>query len=264
MRSRFLPKFATTITTTVALALVSNVSSAQAYQVFFGEDLSDSPDNATTPLPTFPNSTQAEADFLSQLTGVGTEDFENFATTEASPLDLVFPGAGTATLLGTGEINLDTSFDSGNGAYPISGTQNWLSFLGDGGFNVSFTESIAAFGFYITDLGSTQLNLELTLADGSIQNILVPNSTRFDDPPAGSGSILYYGIIAENPGEEFTNVAFTFPGDSTRSGDGIGLDDITIGTRQQVVPEPLTILGAGVAVAFGTGFKRKLANANKK
>ncbi len=31
-----------------------------------------------------------------------------------------------------------------------------------------------------------------------------------------------------------------------------------------VVPEPLTILGAGTAIAFGTGFKRKLGKANKK
>ena len=30
------------------------------------------------------------------------------------------------------------------------------------------------------------------------------------------------------------------------------------------VPEPLTILGAGTAIAFGTGFKRKLAKVKKK
>ena len=30
------------------------------------------------------------------------------------------------------------------------------------------------------------------------------------------------------------------------------------------VPEPLTILGAGTAIAFGAGFKRKLAKAKKK
>lgn len=32
----------------------------------------------------------------------------------------------------------------------------------------------------------------------------------------------------------------------------------------QQVPEPLTILGAGAAIAFGTGFKRKLGKADKK
>ncbi len=37
-------------------------------------------------------------------------------------------------------------------------------------------------------------------------------------------------------------------------------DNLTV----MVVPEPLTILGAGIAVAFGTGFKRKLAKTKKK
>lgn len=32
----------------------------------------------------------------------------------------------------------------------------------------------------------------------------------------------------------------------------------------QAVPEPLTIFGAGIAIAFGTSFKRKLAKTNKK
>lgn len=43
-------------------------------------------------------------------------------------------------------------------------------------------------------------------------------------------------------------------------GEGVGLyrADIT------VVPEPLTILGAGTAIAFGTAFKRKLSKAKKK
>ncbi len=32
----------------------------------------------------------------------------------------------------------------------------------------------------------------------------------------------------------------------------------------QVVPEPLTILGAGTAIVFEAGFKRKLAKAKNK
>lgn len=41
-----------------------------------------------------------------------------------------------------------------------------------------------------------------------------------------------------------------------------GIDNWSV--EIQVVPEPLTILGAGTAVAFGTSFKRKLAKAKKK
>ncbi|WP_412093201.1 PEP-CTERM sorting domain-containing protein [Crocosphaera watsonii WH 8501] len=35
-------------------------------------------------------------------------------------------------------------------------------------------------------------------------------------------------------------------------------------TEGTPIPEPLTILGAGTAIAFGAGFKRKLAKAKKK
>ncbi len=37
-----------------------------------------------------------------------------------------------------------------------------------------------------------------------------------------------------------------------------------ISAQSNVVPEPLTIFGAGTAIGFGTGFKRKLAKAKKK
>ena len=38
----------------------------------------------------------------------------------------------------------------------------------------------------------------------------------------------------------------------------------TVNTNVAPIPEPLTILGAGTAIAFGTGFKRKLGKAKKK
>lgn len=48
-------------------------------------------------------------------------------------------------------------------------------------------------------------------------------------------------------------------------GEGINFNVEVFGFGQvETVPEPLTILGAGTAIAFGTGFKRKLAKAKKK
>lgn len=43
-------------------------------------------------------------------------------------------------------------------------------------------------------------------------------------------------------------------------GSGDNADSYTLNVA---VPEPLTILGAGTAIAFGTGFKRKLAQAKR-
>ncbi|ACB52269.1 hypothetical protein cce_2921 [Crocosphaera subtropica ATCC 51142] len=37
-----------------------------------------------------------------------------------------------------------------------------------------------------------------------------------------------------------------------------------IATEVQAVPEPLTMLGAGAAIAFGAGFKRKLGKVKQK
>lgn len=41
-------------------------------------------------------------------------------------------------------------------------------------------------------------------------------------------------------------------------------EDGSFSMTVQAVPEPLTMLGAGAAAAFGAGFKRKLAQKNKK
>ena len=46
--------------------------------------------------------------------------------------------------------------------------------------------------------------------------------------------------------------------------DSPGILDGKGSVSYKITPEPLTILGAGTAIAFGAGFKRKLAKARKK
>ncbi|NEP03707.1 MAG: hypothetical protein F6K34_02085 [Okeania sp. SIO4D6] len=76
---------------------------AQAFQIFFGEDLNNS---NSVPLASFPNASDAESNFLSNLVEVGTEDFEGFATGASGLLDLTFPDSDiTATLSGGGGTN---------------------------------------------------------------------------------------------------------------------------------------------------------------
>ena len=51
----------------------------------------------------------------------------------------------------------------------------------------------------------------------------------------------------------------------SRNSDDINLrPQLKLDFDVQPVPEPLTILGAGTAIAFGAGFKRKLAKVKKK
>uniref|UniRef100_UPI0018E53D54 PEP-CTERM sorting domain-containing protein n=1 Tax=Cyanothece sp. BG0011 TaxID=2082950 RepID=UPI0018E53D54 len=44
---------------------------------------------------------------------------------------------------------------------------------------------------------------------------------------------------------------------------GPDLSHFSVYSSGQPVPEPLTILGAGAAISFGTAFKRKLGKAKK-
>lgn len=258
--SRLLPKMAIAIASASTLALTVNISSASAFQVFFGEDLNISGSNDNPPLNDFSNASQAEADFLSNLSGVGTEDFEDFSEGQTAPLTLTFPGAGTGTLSGSDYILGSTS--SNGGVYPISGNKNWFFLRRSSGGNrirLNFEQPATAFGFYLTDQESTQFNVQLGLANGDITNLVTPNSTS---PEAGSGSVFYYGVIADAPSEVFTSVDITFT-DGVFVLDGVGIDDITISSSKDV-PEPLTILGSVTALGIGALLKREYSKKLKK
>ena len=208
-----------------------------ADQVFFGEDLNN---NCCVRIA-HPNADAAQAAFLSYLVGVGTETFETYATGTGVPLAITFPGAGTATLNGSGNVSTEVTGTNGFGRYPISGDNFWeVDALS---FEVDFSQPVAAFGFYGVDIGDFGGQLTLTLSDGSTIVKTVPNT--IGSSGSTDGSVLYYGIIdVDHP---FTRVQF---GDSTTD-DVFAFDDMTIGSLQQVVPgvpEPGTMLLLGTAL----------------
>lgn len=216
-----------------ALLTLSATQSAFAYNTFFGQDNSPTPGSPAT----YPNSVTAQTQFLSNLTGVGTENFESFSSGVTAPINLTFPGAGTATLNGTGSIMNVPAPGNSAGRFPTSGSQYWSINVTTGSFDLVFGSSIAAFGFFATDVGDFGGNLTLRLTTGAgTQDISVPNGTT-------DGSVLYFGFIADNLAEEFTQVSFLSAGGF--GGETFGFDDMTIGSREQVcrencstVPEP--------------------------
>ena len=262
-----------------AAGVAMSVSPAQAVQLFFGEDLHN---DAFTQIGATPNASQAELDFLSNLVGVGTEDFEGVPTGASAPLSLSFPGAGTATLSATlsGNGSVSTVSATGTnerGRYATSGTNFWEAVAEDGSFSIAFSEAIAAFGFYGIDIGDFggQLELVLSLANGGTQTITAPNTSGVNGggvvniidgrPIAGSstdGSVLYLGLLAESAEELFTGISFQL---STGEGDVFAFDDLTIGSLEQVVildpptdvPEPSAMVGLFAVVALGLGLRRK-------
>lgn len=200
---------------------------------YFGQD--QNPGTSTT------NSDSAHDQFMSQLNGVGTEDFETFSNNQSN-ITLNFPGSLattlTASLTGTG------STTSGNnaGAVAHSGSEYYLVVTGGGNeFHIDFGSAISAFGFYGSDISDSGSLFLLTLVDtlGNSHDVSVTNSSS-----NSSGNQLFFGFI--DPTLSYTSIIFK----STGAGDYFGFDDMVIGDLGQVnpnVPEP-----AGLGM-FGLG-----------
>lgn len=237
------------LVTLVLLLLVG--APVQAQQTFFGEDLNAYITGDLT------NSMNAESMFLSYLSGVGTEDFDGFTDGQGGPLALSFPGAGTATLQGTGEIE----DDPGAGRFAISDPNWWEVDVTTGSFYIDFTDPIAAFGFYGIDVGDFAGQLQLTFMNGSTSiPVLVPHSVEGVGAVDPEGAAFYYGYIdTANP---FTRVVFEDVSPNSYGAETFGFDNMTIGTVEQVtgvVPEPATVLllGTGLLGLGAVAYRRR-------
>ena len=227
-----------------ALALAAVSFNAQAYLTITGLDTAG---GTATTRAVSANSDAASSNFQSYLTGVGTETFESFAAGTTPPILLTFPGAGTATLTGSAIIRNQGIGTNGSGRYPNSGVR--FVEATSTNFTVTFSGNVGAFGFYGMDIGEFGGDLRLTvnLSGGGTQAFDVPNASSGDD-----GSRLFFGLIAQNAGEEFTSVVFSDANPGSQ--DVFAFDDMTVGSLAQIcqrgcinVPEP----GSVALVALG-------------
>ena len=222
-------------------ALTAPSLSIAAPVTFFGEDTT----NNGAALPSTPKATAARNQFFSNLTGVGTETFEGFATGASPPIVVNFGTAGKATLTGTGSVQ---SGRSATNQFPISGSKYYNT---NGTFGLAFSTPISAFGFFGTDIGDVNASLTLTLvgSNGTTTQV-VPDVIG----SSANGSALYYGFY--DTAATYTSISFAGAGQ-----DIFGFDDFSIGTRAQVVPSPVpepaawAIFGMGL---LGMGMVRRV------
>lgn len=198
-------------------------------------------------VPLSGNAATARANFMASLsTGVGTEDFESFPVGPADPLNLSFPaatGTVTATLTGGGATIDGTA---GSGRFATSGSQ-FLQTTSGGDFNIAFSQPIAAFGFYATDLGDFAGDLQLTLSNGTTKMVTVPTAGL------PNGNLVFWGF--RDNMDSYTNIAFL----NTGPDDVFGFDDMTVGDPTVIlpptIPEPNAFLAVSL-VALAAGARR--------
>ncbi|MGK7941633.1 MAG: PEP-CTERM sorting domain-containing protein [Crocosphaera sp.] len=112
------------------------------------------------------------------------------------------------------------------------------------------------------------LDLNLTpdsALDRELGDDLIP-TISFDFSSASDWDLsIDFGIAFDAPRYTLSRYDsdINFVGELGLAG-GYTYQDSSANINLSSVPEPLTILGAATAVAFGTGFKRKLAKAKKK
>lgn len=221
----------------------------------------------TTPLTTAtsPNSQAAFNTFSSNLNGstVTTESFETIPvgtpidglntsisgttaifsyTTKATPGNPSIPVAGTSTtsVQQAAASGASAGFTN-SGTYPTDGTRG-ISINSTNNFSISFNNTLAAFGYFGTDLGDASNTLTMNFYNGTT----LVNSYSIPQYVGGLNSSEFFsGFIADNSTQYFNKVEFSSSSTSL-TGDAIGIDQIKIGTPTQVVnqvPEPSSLVG---------------------
>lgn len=170
-----------------------------------------------------PNAFALANDFVSSLSVSGTEDFENVI---GSTLTFGPFGSGSYTNVG-GSITSATT----NGYRATSGTQFWG--MRENSLTITFPQPAQALGFYIVD-ALEQRNVTITCANGA-QEVFVLDPS----PPCSTAScnpVAYFASErdASDTGDWCTGI--TIEGGETSASDAFGIDDVTIGTCDALVP----------------------------
>lgn len=221
----------------LALILAAPPTLAAEPDVFYGVDQHPGPGEG--PFTPRPYADAARTGFLTRLTAMSVEGFEDFAPGAGGPLQVDF-GTTTATVtLASGGGVQDGAAD---GIWPTRGARCLrLGTSGATAFTVAFAEPQKAFGCHLTDLddavatkgtraagipGGGDVDLgqaeppefRITLTRASGPATVLPVATVANP----SGTVLFLGVVDETP---FTAVTI---GWDTATGDDFGVDDLVV------------------------------------
>lgn len=127
--------------------------------------------------------------------------------------------------------------------YSVSGNRYWPATAASNtsiAFNIKFDRDVAAFGFYAYDLGDWGAELTLKLYSKGQLVKTIDNLHSISKDGKYTGSAIYVGILGEKLAngnyETFDRVEFTaVNNNSDNPQDAFAFDNMTIGTKQQIV-----------------------------
>lgn len=242
----------------LASALASGAARA-APVIYFGENQNPGQAVVGDPLT-------ARLEFEANLTGVSSEGFESFDVGDTTPLDLTFTGsAGTlsAQITGGGEVFETPSAagrynTTGATAGPKAGKWWYVDPDSNEPFKITFATAISAFGFYGTDIGDFNGQVEIDLFDAVNPNLVAASYTVQNTINGADAALLFWGFIDSE--RSYSAIAFR---NTAGEIDGFGFDDMIIGDSNQIivtgpsVPEPATLALVGLAlVGLAAGRRR--------
>lgn len=181
--------------------------------------------------------------FSSLSSSVSSQNFEGIAAGTSAPLTLGFGFAGNATLTGAGNVEQENLVNIVPfGRFATSGSRYFqLSVGGSASFAVQFSQQVAGFGFYGTDLGDVGGSVQVRLLNGStlLNTLTVQPSLGTGFFPELNGGLRFWGVLFGT--NAFDRIEFLLTGNPDDA-DAFAFDDMVVADASQVVIPPTNVV----------------------